>query len=94
MMNIQKPFVTNTADLGGDSTFGLTKSQVDNSFLNSVYPTDIQCFLCGNTASYKLIAKEDQYNTAQIQDRGYVCGNCLNRNPNITREHYDIREIK
>lgn len=94
MNNIQKPFSTNINDLGGDTTFGLTQQQVDYDFRHSIYPTGITCFLCGGTAKYKLIAKDDSVNTAQIQDRGFICAHCLNTNTNIDKRYYGIREIK
>lgn len=93
-MKAIEAFTNAIQDLVGDKTIGIPKEQVDKDFRNSIYDTGTKCFLCGNTASYKLIPKSDRYNSAQIQDRGFVCKYCLQHNPNISNTHFGIREIK
>ena len=88
-MNI---FSNKKCDLGV-SSFGLTRGQVDDMLKHSHSSTDTRCVICGNTAQYKLVPKDDRYNTAQIEDKGYVCGNCLSTNPNIDRNQYGIRDL-
>lgn len=94
MANNNKNFNTATGDLGLDTGFGLTSTQVSEGLKCSQFNTGNRCLICGNTAQYSLIAKEPKYNTAEIQNNGFICGHCLNINNNINKEHYGIRELK
>ena len=88
------PFSTQQYDLGCNDTFGLTKEQVDDALRYPPHDTGIKCLICGNTAQYKLIPKKEKYNTAQIQDKGYVCGRCLSTNSNINKNMYGARPLE
>jgi phosphotransferase system IIA component len=70
---------------------GDTLAEVDNMFLDSQYNTANKCFICNNTASYKLVAKKPYLDTAQLQDKGYVCDYCLTKGY-INKDDYGIRE--
>lgn len=87
-------FSNNIYDLGFDTEIGLTKTQVDEGLKRSQYDTGHRCIVCNNTAQYKLLPKSSKYNSADIQERGYVCNHCLNVNSNINKNHYGIRELK
>jgi hypothetical protein len=80
-------------DLGVD-TFGLTKDAVDEVLRGSQYTHGCRCILCGNTAQYKIIPKAPEFDTAEVQDKGYVCGNCLTNTTNIDKRNYGVRELK
>jgi len=93
MINSNRHFDMDTCDVGIDTSFGLTKGQVDDSIKHGQWITDKRCLICGNTAQYSLIAKKPQYNTKEIQDNGFICGFCLNANNNINKDNYGIREL-
>lgn len=94
MENSNNGFSDNSYDLGLDSTFGFTKAQVSEDLKRSQFSRGYVCLICGNTAQYKLLPKSPKYNTVDIQDKGYVCGHCLNINSNIDKAKYGIKELR
>ena len=79
-------------DLGADpNTEGISKEQVDDIFLG-LNTTGSLCLICGNTADYKLVPKHKHLNTAEIQDRGFVCTHCLQAH--INPNDYGVRKLR
>lgn len=92
MANENTPFTMGNYDLGTDSYFGLPREAVDTAFRAPNIDTSLHCIYCGGTPEYKLIPKGNQPNTAEIEDKGYVCGVCLPKY--VNSKHFGIRELK
>lgn len=85
-------FITSKPHLGTDSSYGADRDHIDKQFNSIQQGTAPTCIVCTNTASYKLIPKHSHNNTAEIQDRGYVCEHCL-KQQYFKPEEYGIRAI-
>jgi hypothetical protein len=94
MGNKNTAFLVDNYNLGSDSDIGMGRSEVSMILTNSYLDSTLRCFLCGGTAKYRLLPKKEIYNTAQIQDKGYVCEHCLATNSNIDKAHYGIRPLQ
>jgi len=84
--SISKPLI------GTDSSYGADRDYIDKQFSSIQQGTAPTCIVCTNTAGYKLIPKHSHNNTAEIQDRGYVCEHCL-KQQYFKPEEYGIRPI-
>jgi hypothetical protein len=82
----------NNYDLGSLDIVGSSKEEVDNRLVSSDIVLTRRCIVCGNTPKYKLIPKVESVNTAEVQDRGYVCGHCVGLG-NINPAHYGLRQL-
>lgn len=80
----------NDINIGGEQ--GMSKEGVDSSLQHTIYSTSIKCIACGNSAIYKLIAKDKNLDTAQLNDKGYVCGHCVTQYPTTSYKLKDLRE--
>ncbi len=69
------------------------KEGVDQMLLDSQISTGTNCYICGNTAKYQVIAKDDSANTAEVQNGLYVCKHHLDMKV-VDPSRYGIREIK
>lgn len=66
-----------TIDLG-DSHTGIDKLGVDSIFDSYTGYSNSLCIVCNtNTPSHKMIPQHKHLDTAEIQDKGYVCDYCL-----------------
>ena len=78
-------------DLGTSSTTQVSKEDVDLSFANP-YTVANPCLLCGNTSMFRIIPKNDRDNTAEIQDKGFVCEHCLSAGY-LNKKMYGVRPL-
>jgi hypothetical protein len=78
--------------LGADKYSGMSKSDVDQILKDTYTGTSFTCIVCGRPARYRLIPKHDRVNTAQIQDKGYICEHCVNGGTDYSRD-FGIRPI-
>lgn len=88
----QDNFSITRPQLGTDSSYGADRDYIDKQFNSIQQGTAPTCIVCTNTAGYKLIPKHSHNNTAEIQDRGYVCEHCL-KQQYFKPEEYGIRQI-
>lgn len=89
------PVFSNTRPDLGEQTllYGLDKPTVDKILLDSQTPSIHICIICGNTAKYKVISKFQQFNTTEIQDRGYICEYCVEQKY-LDAGIYALRKLK
>lgn len=86
-------FNINQYDLGGDTSIGLDKAEIDNSLLYSANDIPTQCYVCTSpTPQYGIIAKNSKHNTAQIQNGLYICKHCLSQGI-LDASLYGVREL-
>jgi len=71
----------------------ISKEGVDQMLLDSQIDTGYRCFVCNNTAQYKVVAKEDIDNTSQVQNGLYICHHHLGMKV-VDPSRYGIRELK
>jgi hypothetical protein len=94
MSSKQNIFDNSTANLGiEDKLYGYDIAETSSILKHSWNPSTHMCLICSNTASHKLIAKHKHLNTAQIEDKGYVCEYCLQQKY-IDPTQYGIRDIR
>lgn len=55
--------------------------------------TGVPCYICGRDAYAQIIPKKGVPSTAFIEDKGYICKNCLSMGY-LDKNQYGIREIK
>lgn len=55
--------------------------------------TGIACYICGKDASHRVIPRKGVPTSAFLQDKGYICSNCLDMKY-LDSERYGIREIE
>jgi hypothetical protein len=90
MANKHDPFSIHNYDLGAKQPAS-SKESIDNAFTNAQYSQAPTCIVCKyNTPAYKIIPKHSHLNTAELEDKGYVCKHCL---PHINKQDYGIREV-
>lgn len=85
-------FNTNTSDLG-DNTIGIDRLGVDTAFTNVSSYSAPKCIVCSNPPKFRLVPKIDRVNTAEIQDKGYICEHCVSLKHFSTKE-FGIRELR
>jgi hypothetical protein len=86
------PFDSRKYDLGVGDAYGFDMQGATENLLYQ--PANSQsCYVCNNTADYRIIAKQPEYNTAQIQNGLYICKHDLQLAP-INPKQYGIRELK
>lgn len=78
-------------DLGTDE-YGMSLSSVCDMLREADRVPTHACVVCGGKGDYKLIPKGLRYITALVQDKGYVCENCLSMNY-IDSSKYGIRRL-
>lgn len=93
MTNRINPFTQSNYDLGIADTVGVDKAYVDTAFRESYNRISTPCIYCGNPAMFKIIPKYEKFNTAEIQDKGFICEHCTKQNY-LSNEDYGIRPIK
>jgi hypothetical protein len=91
-MSANNPFNTSNYDLGVGDVYGYDKDSATENILRDTYSTSIACYVCGNKPQYRLIAKQPEYNTAQVQNGVYVCKHCITSTP-ISPKQYGIKEL-
>lgn len=55
--------------------------------------TGVPCYICSRDAYAQIIPKPGVPSTAFIQDKGYICKNCLTMGY-LDKNQYGIRELK
>lgn len=55
--------------------------------------TSTPCFICNKPATYRVIPKPGVPNSAFIEDKGFICENCLSAGL-LDKENYGIRKLK
>lgn len=90
-MNKNNAFDYQRCDLGTSSTNQVGKTDIDLSF-RQPYKEGSPCIFCTNTAHFRIIPKEDKFNTAEVQDKGYICNHCATKGF-LDKEHYGLRPI-
>lgn len=79
-------------DLVGD-TLGDSKASIDHMFKSSYIDDSVsKCLYCGRPATHKLMPKHKAVNTAQIQDKGYICEGCLSVKV-VSARDFGIRKL-
>ncbi|MGL5191683.1 MAG: hypothetical protein ACRC7S_18740 [Cetobacterium sp.] len=53
----------------------------------------LPCYFCGKDGYARIIPKPGVPTSAQIQDKGYICKNCLSMGY-LDKNQYGIRELK
>lgn len=91
MKQNNNPFDMTKSDLG-DPTSGVDLLGVDQKFSTAGLSTGINCLICTNTAKFKIIPKHSHLDTAEITDRGYICGHCMTQGY-ISPDDYGLREL-
>lgn len=86
------PFSKKRYDLGISDTIGSSKSDIDSLFSNPEVVSR-PCLYCGNPAIFRIIPKKDSLNTAEIQDKGFMCEYCTKQGY-LNSELYGIRPLK
>jgi len=71
----------------------ISKEGVDQMLLDSQIHTGYTCYICNNTAPYQVLPKEEQYNTAELQNGLFVCKHHLDMKV-VDPSRYGIRELK
>ncbi len=74
-------------------SYDIPREGVDQMLLDSQISTGTNCYICGNTAPYQVLPKEDIHNTAELQNGLYVCKHHLDMKV-VDPNRYGIREIK
>jgi hypothetical protein len=91
-MSKVNPFNSNRSDLGVGDSYGYDRDAATEQLLYQ--PVNKQaCYVCGNNAKYRILAKQPEYNTAQIQNGLYICEHDLRIAP-IDPIIYGIRELQ
>lgn len=91
-MSSNTRFDISTNDLG-DVTSGLDRLGVDQAFTMNHLHTASICLVCNyNKPKYKMIPKHKRLNTAEIQDRGYICEHCVSIQA-INPTEYRLKEL-
>jgi hypothetical protein len=84
-----------TANLGDTSPYsggGMLSQDVEGFLKHSSNISHTPCYVCKMQGQYKIIPKQDCYNTAELQRGLYICGNCLPSSP-IDKSKYGIRPL-
>lgn len=76
-----------------DKTIPESIEEVDAGFKYSIFGVTHPCVFCGNDSHIKIIPKHEYDNSAYIQDKGYVCDNCLSAQK-LDKTRFGIRNIK
>lgn len=89
------PFDTSRYDLGTGKSINLTKQDIDSVFKTQYLnpSTTHPCIYCGEPSIVRIIPKEDRFNTAEVEDKGYMCEYCV-KEGYLNSEHYGIRPLK
>lgn len=86
------PFNSNNYDLGVGDSYGYDRDSATEQLLYQ--PANrTPCYVCGNTAKYRILAKQPEYNTAQIQSGLFICEHDLRIAP-IDPKIYGIRDLQ
>lgn len=93
MSNNSNPFTQSRCDLGTDSTVGVSRQDIDTTFSNATNSEDYPCIYCTNKAAFRIIPKQENFNTAEIQDRGFICEHCAKQGY-LSKENYGLRPFK
>jgi hypothetical protein len=88
---MENVFDSTRCDLG-TSGYGMGIADIDNMLKHSAYPESTPCLVCGQAAKYKLVPKKASCNTAEIQDKGFICEYCL-QSKAISSKDYGIRDM-
>lgn len=83
------PFNAPNAHLG-DLQAGIDRESVDHLFRNSQVTTP--CIICSGQSKYKIIPRHKHLNTAQIQDKGFICASCMQLG-HLDPSQYGLREL-
>ena len=88
--NTNNPFHRDS--LVEDNMVGYSLDVVENILQYTDNNSSPKCIICGNIPRYRLIPRKPQYNTAEIQDKGFVCGHCCTVGA-IDNNMYGLREM-
>lgn len=88
------PFKSNNYDLGVGDVYGFDRDQATENILRSAYTHTPKCFSCtADYPQYKVIPKDDSYNTAELQKGLYICYHCT-RTGVLDPKKYGLREMQ
>lgn len=71
---------------------GTTKTLVDYEFLTNSAASTYICIVCGQDAIFKLMPKSGVYDSAELENRGFICQHCIQSGA-IDPKIYDLRHV-
>lgn len=93
-MTKNNPFNSNNYDLGVSDAYGISKDAVSESFIHSSTTHTPSCYVCTTSyPQYKVMAKNDSDNTAQVQNGLYICRHCVSTGV-LDPKRYGLREMQ
>jgi hypothetical protein len=84
---------TSLNDLGIGQYSGVGIDDIQDILQASIRKPARRCIVCGGTPHYKILAKVKSLDTTQLEREGYICKNCLPRNP-FDSTSYGIRDLR
>ena len=88
------PFNSNNYDLGVGDVYGFDRDQATENIIRNTYTHYPKCFSCtADSPQYRILPKDNQYNTAELQKGLYVCYHCIQQGI-LDPKKYGLREMQ